>query len=194
MRRVTLLGCVIATLTLFSFVTPPCLAAQESADIWKAAANGDIATIKQYLQAGVDVNAKEHPGGSQPLLVAAAFGRLEAARLLIENGANVNAKSNDGATALHGAAFFCHTEMVELLVAKGAEVNAKNNKGETPLDAVAGQWSSELEGIYKFLAGLWSLQLDLDQIKSARPQMAILLANHGGKSGSQVVKGTGYRG
>jgi len=193
MKRTSTLGCVIASLTLFAFATPQCQAA-ESADIWRAAARGDVEAIQQQLDAGVDVDAKEQPGGSSPLLVAAVFGRQEAARLLIEKGANVNAKSNDGATALHGAAFFCHPKLVKLLLAKGAAVNAKNKRGETPLDAVAGEWSSELEGIYKFLARLWNLQLDLDHIKSARPKIATLLAKHGAKRGREDVKGTGYRG
>ena len=194
MKRVSTVSCVIVSLMTIAFSAPQCQAAEESADIWKAAASGDVEAIKQQLEAGVDVDAKEQPGGSTPLLVTAVFGRLEAARLLIEKGADVNAKSNDGATALHGAGFFCHTEMVKMLLAKGAEVNAKNTRGETPFDAVAGEWSPELEGIYKFLAGLWNLQLDLGQIKSARPRVAALLAKHGGKSGKEDVKGTGYRG
>jgi len=194
MKRASTVGCVIASLTAFAFVSLQCEASGETVDIWKAAANGNIEVVKQHLEAGTDVDAKESPGGSTPLLVAAIFGRVEAAKLLIEKGANVNARSNDGATALHGAAFFCHTEIVKLLLDKGAEVNAKNIRGETPFDAVAGEWSTELEGIYKLLAGIWSLQLDLDEIKSARPKIAALLAKHGGKSGAEEAKGTGYRG
>ncbi|MBC8869960.1 MAG: ankyrin repeat domain-containing protein [Planctomycetes bacterium] len=194
MKRTTALVLVMALFAMFALTKLPSAAAEESADIWKAAATGDVDAIKKHLDAGVGVDAKEQPGGSTPLLVAAAFGRLEAARTLIEKGANVNAKSNDGATALHGAAFFCHTEMVKLLLVKGAEVDAKNKKGETPLDAVAGQWSPELEGIYKFLAGLWNLQLDLDKIKATRPKITALLEEHGSESGKADVKGTGYRG
>jgi len=94
-------------------------------DIWMAAARGNIEAIKQHLEAGTDVDAKQPPGSGTPLLVAATFGRAEAAKFLIEKGANVNASSNDGATALHGAAFFCHAEIVKLLLDKGAKVNAK---------------------------------------------------------------------
>lgn len=102
-------------------------AAAPDVDIWKAAADGNIEAIKQHLEAGTDVNAKEPPEGSTPLLVAATFGQVKAAKLLIEKGANVNATSNDGATALHGAAFFCHAEIVQLLLDEGARVNVKNN-------------------------------------------------------------------
>jgi hypothetical protein len=134
------------------------------------------------------------------LLVAATFGQVEAAKLLIEKGANVNAKSNDGATALHGAAFFCQTEIVKLLLAKGAVVDAKNIRGETPLDAVAGEWSQELEGIYTWIAERLSLQLDLNRIEATRPKVAALLRKSEDKTGGQLkgvsteVRSTGYRG
>ncbi len=173
-------------------------AAPPDLDIWKAAASGNIEAVQQHLEAGTDVDAKEPPGGGTPLLVAATFGRVKAAKLLIEKGANVNAKSNDGATALHGAAFFCHTEVVQLLLAKGADANAKNIRGETPIDAVAGKWSPELEGIYKALAGLWNMQLDLEKIKATRPKVAALLRKSDvkteGKSKVSPTGNTGYRG
>ena len=175
-------------------------AAAPDVDIWKAAASGNIEAIRQHLEAGTNVDAKEPPGGSTPLLVAATFGQVEAVKFLIEKGANVNAGSNDGSTALHGAAFFCHTEIVKLLLGKGAVVDAKNIRGETPLDAVAGEWSQELEGIYTWLVELWKLQLDLERIKATRPKIATLLRKAEGKTGGQLkqatteVKSTGYRG
>ncbi len=173
---------------------------QPDTDIWRAAATGNIEAIKLHLEAGTDVNAKEPPGGGTPLIVAAIFGQVESAELLIEKGASINARSSDGATALHGAAFFCHTEIVKLLLDRGAEVNAKNIRGETPLDAVAGQWSPDLEGIYKWLAELWKLQLDLERLKVTRPKIVALLRNAQAKTEGQrkeavtEVKSTGYRG
>jgi len=161
-------------------------AAAPDIDIWKAAASGNIEAIKQHLGAGTDVDAKESPGGSTPLLVAATFGQVEAAKLLIEKGANVNATSNDGATALHGAAFFCHTEIVKLLLGKGAVVDAENVRGETPLDAVTVEWSQELEGIYTWLAELWNLHLDLKRIQETRPKIAALLQEHQSKIGVDI--------
>jgi hypothetical protein len=199
MKKVNAWILVIALLVVCG-QTKKSASAAPDIDIWKAAASGNIEAIKQHLEAGTDVDAKEPPGGSTPLLVAAIFGRADAAKLLIEKGANVNASSNDGATALHGAAFFCHAEIVKLLLDKGAEVNAKNIRGETPLDAVAGSWSQELEGIYKWLAELWNLQLNFERIKVSRPKVAALLRKSGGKAGSQLkeveagVRSTGYRG
>ena len=153
------------------------VAATPDVDIWKAAASGNTVAIRQHLEAGTDVDARDSAGGGTPLMVAAAFGQVEVVKFLIAKEANVNAASNDGATALHGAAFFCHTEIVKLLLGRGAVVDAKNIRGETPLSAVAGQWSPELEGIYNSLAELWNLQLDLDRIKVTRPKIDTLLRN-----------------
>ena len=199
MKKVSAWIIVIAVLVVCG-QTKKSAAAAPDVDIWKAAASGNIEAIKQHLEAGTDVDAKEPPGGGTPLLVAATFGRIEVAKFLIEKGANVNARSNDGATALHGAAFFCHTEVVKLLLGKGAVVDAKNIRGEAPLDAVAGDWSQELEGIYKWLAELWKLQLDLERIKATRPKVAALLRKAEAKTTGQQkeaateVKSTGYRG
>jgi hypothetical protein len=189
-----------ALLAVLAWTALPSAAAEPDLDVWRAAASGDLEAIKQHLEGGTDVDAKEPPGGSTPLLVASAFGRTEVARLLVEKGANVNARSNDGATALHGAAFFCHMDIVDLLLDRGAAANARNMRGETPLDAVAGEWSQDLEAIYKSLAGLWNLQLDLDRIKATRPKVAALLRRSDAKTGDQLeeasteVNRAGYRG
>ena len=61
------------------------------------------------------------------LLKAAKDGNIEDVKLLIANGADVNARNKDGETPLHHAASFGHKEIIELLIAKGADVNAKDN-------------------------------------------------------------------
>jgi len=68
---------------------------------------------------------------------AALRGHKEIAQLLIDAGADVNAKGDVGWTPLHNAVNFGHpsaTEVIKLLIAKGADVNEKNDHGETPLD------------------------------------------------------------
>ena len=144
-------------------------------DLWSAAAEGNLQLIQKHLSAGTDLNLGEPSEGTTPLMLAALFGQTQAAALLIENGARVQAENSKGDTALHLAAFFAYPETVKLLLTNGADRNAKNNMGATPLTNVSGPWTPELEGLYKFFDGLLSMQLDLNRIKTARPQIAKLL-------------------
>lgn len=57
------------------------------------------------------------------LIKATFLGNLPAVQQLIEKGANVNAKREDGVTALMGASLEGNPEIVALLLAKGANVN-----------------------------------------------------------------------
>ncbi|UCG48184.1 MAG: ankyrin repeat domain-containing protein, partial [Phycisphaerales bacterium] len=171
-----------------------------SVDIWTAAAQGNVEAIKQHLAAGADVNAKEPAGGSTPLIVAAVYGQSEAARLLVEKGASINASNIEKTTALHGAAFFCHGEIVKLLLDKDAQVNAQNIRGETALDTVAAAWSQEVEGVYYYFAVALEIQPDIERVKVARPKIAAMLRKAGGKTGSQLraetheAGSTGFKG
>ena len=175
---------VIALLGMCSWIQVQSVEAPPSVDIWTAAAQGDLEAVKQHISTGTDLNAKEPTGGSTPLILAAIFGQTRTAGFLIEKGALVNVRNNDGATALHTAAFFGHPETVKLLLEKDADVNAKNIRNETPLDTVASQWNQELESVYRYIADLLQIQLDLAEIKAARPKIATLLR----KSGTEVTK------
>ena len=104
-----------------------------SVDIREAAEQGNIATVKQHLAAGADVNAKDDKGtykGMTPLCVAAMSGDKEIAELLIAKGADVDTKHELYGTPLHNAA---NKEIAELLIANSADVNAKDGTGRTPL-------------------------------------------------------------
>ena len=74
---------------------------------------------------------------------AAMFGKIEAAKKAIADGANVNAKKDHGETPLHWATVEAmdsgSKKVIELLISKGADVNAKTMSGGragimTPLD------------------------------------------------------------
>ena len=177
---------VIALLVVGGQIVPQSMAAAPSVDIWTAAATGNLDAIKQHVAAGTDLNAKEPSGGSTPLMIAALVGQTEAAKLLIEKGANINARSNDGGTALHAAAFFCRTRTVKLLLSKGADVNVKNVRGETALDTVAGEWSQAVEEVYSYVGGLLQIQLDIERIKAARPNIADILRERTSKTDDDI--------
>ena len=150
-------------------------------DIWKAAATGNLPVIQQHLAYGTDVNAVEPALGGTPLIAAALTGQTEIAGILIAHGARLDTQNRDGATALMVASFFGYPDTAKLLLDKGADANVANNRGHTPLDAVTVEWSPELEAYYQAIARPLQLQLDFDRIKAARPRIADLLQQHGGK-------------
>jgi ankyrin repeat protein len=102
-------------------------------DVIEAARQGDTAKLRSIL-AKDPKKGNARPSKSHTALYCAAFGgHKETVELLIDNGADVDAKSNIGYTALHAAAGTDSKEVVELLLAKGADVNAKSDLGRTCL-------------------------------------------------------------
>ena len=82
--------------------------------------------------------------GATPLHKCAREGQLNVARALIEAGADVNAKEDDGWTPLHHCAQKGHLEVVRVLIEKGADVNAKEDDGRTPLHLSASKGHPEV--------------------------------------------------
>ena len=79
------------------------------------------------------MEAKEGFHGQTCLQTAAANGHLAICRLLIDKGAQVEAKFSHGWTPLHLAALRGHVEIVRLLCDRGADVEARDNGGRRPL-------------------------------------------------------------
>lgn len=148
-------------------------------DIHAATFMGNVKVVEQHIAAGTNLNSKEPIGGSTPLITACLFGKTAVAEALIDAGADLNLKNNDGSTALHVAAFFCRTEIVKALIAKGADQSIKNNAGATALESVSAPFV-KVKGIYEFFnkeLGPLGLRLNYDRIEKTRPEVAELLRN-----------------
>jgi hypothetical protein len=115
---------------------------------------------------------------------AALGGDIETIKHHLLAGTDVNGKNAEGQTPLHFATAFGHIDSVAFLLENGADTSARRWDGQTALDLVAPPWSPELEGIYRYLEGLLQIELDLDKIKAARPEIAALLREHAGKAES----------
>src|SRR5262245_44302767 len=84
------------------------------------------------------IGAEEQPKNKRievdtRVVEAAAGGKLDDVRNLIDKGASVNATNAQGATALMAAAFFEHPQVVRALLRMGADVNHRSNAGHSAL-------------------------------------------------------------
>jgi len=76
--------------------------------------------------------------GDYTLHFAVKEGEVEIVKLLIDGGANVNAKGERGYTPLHMVVYEGKLEIAKFLIEKGADINAKDNYGYTPLKHAIG--------------------------------------------------------
>jgi ankyrin repeat protein len=79
---------------------------------------GDVLAVKLFLQAGMDPNLK-NKYGLTPLIVAAKAGRLEVLKLLVNNGADLHIKLENGNDALDLATDRGHKDIEHFLIKKG---------------------------------------------------------------------------
>ncbi|WP_339905878.1 ankyrin repeat domain-containing protein, partial [uncultured Cyclobacterium sp.] len=110
----------------------------------------------------------------------ATFGKTQAAELLIKSGADINAKSSDGSTPLHTAAFYGRVEIVRALLEKKADIAVKNSYDATALESVSAPFEAVVP-IYDEISknlGPMGLKLDYDQLKKDRKVIADLINNH----------------
>ena len=95
--------------------------------------------VRMLEMRSIDVEAKE--GGEEDgwtcLMTAAFNGHLAICRLLLDKGAQLEAKDGNGGTPLHWAARQGHIEIVRLLCDRGADVEACSNDGRRPLHTAA---------------------------------------------------------
>lgn len=109
----------------------------------RAALSGDVTTMRLLLEYKADPNIAT-VGGTTPLMAAAGVNwvyfqtfdegqdkLLEAVKLCVSLGQDVNAANSMGIRAIHGAANRGSDAIVRYLVEQGARLDAKDNQGRT---------------------------------------------------------------
>lgn len=112
----------------------------------------DVAKVKRLLASGIDVDSTDDqcimmepsPHNVTLLMQSAGRGDTEIVKLLLDNGANVNAKDGWEQTPLSYAVGGRHIEIIGLLLDRGADINSRAEIGSTPLMNAAGVGSLEV--------------------------------------------------
>jgi uncharacterized protein len=118
----------------------------------RAAKGGDVEVVRLLLAHGAN-SVLPTVQGVTPLMMAAGTGysgrdsrgryqtdeqAAQIIKLLLDAGAAINQRANDGGTALHGAASRGRNEIINLLVASNADLTVKDARGRTAADVANG--------------------------------------------------------
>jgi len=136
-----------------------------------ASATADVPYMQLLLELGADPKLGNYEGCT-PLMVACGIGVggdaanevageepevLEAAKLLLDLGADVNAVDKNGETAMHGAAYKNLPKVIQFLADHGAKIeiwNQPNKRGWTPLRVAEGHRYGNFKPSFETVAAI----------------------------------------
>lgn len=129
----------------------------------------DIDILKELIDLGAPVNVDWGENGNYthtPLGMATRLMLPDVAKLLVENGAKLNLKRNNGQIGLHDAIFYWNRfvprkeyspELLIYLLENGGDTKHKDLNGNTPFEYAA------IEGVHAALKILWNDEYDVTQ-------------------------------
>ena len=106
----------------------------EPKGLFDAAKNKDVRWIQYFIENGNYINEfNEHYYNYTPLHISALNSNIEIAKMLIENGADINSNAKNNLQPIHVAALNNNLELIKLLIKNGANINAKDQFNRSPL-------------------------------------------------------------
>lgn len=119
-----------------------------SPELVRASLNGDLATVRELVETGANVNSTDEHGMG-PLLTFTPT----VVEYLLSKGADPNHQTNEsGASVLAGIAYMNNADCVRLLLEGGADPNVGNeNTGETPLHSCLSKPKGDSHAVVKLL-------------------------------------------
>jgi ankyrin repeat protein len=134
--------------TVVFFTGPSFLHAETDIRLCSDVINGNAEGIIQRADKGFDLNVPQCLDGMTPLMIAARYNMIDTAKLLIDRGADVNARGEGGRTALMAAADSGHVGMVEFLLDRGAGMDITDIDGRTVLIQVMESRGTDLKALF----------------------------------------------
>jgi ankyrin repeat protein len=154
-------------------------------NIFEAVATGRVERVRELLKQQRELVRAYSPDGWTALHLN--FGNLDLVKLLLDNGADINAVSKNklAATPLQGSVVMKNLDLGKLLLERGANVSPRGEEGTTPLHESAG--SGQLEFVKLLIergadvnarddAGKTPLTIALE---SKQPEITKVLGDHG---------------
>lgn len=134
----------------------PALIGMHSSDGWTvlhlASFFGHRDLALRLIERGAEIDARStNQMKNTPLHAAAAGRKPESARLLLDEGADANARQEGGWTALHAAAQNGDRDIVEMLVAHGADLQARADNHQSALDLALQRGREEIAELLEHL-------------------------------------------
>jgi uncharacterized protein len=156
--------------------------------LYDAAVFGDYDRVRSLIAQTPDVVHSIDKYGFTALHGVVGESLINMAILLIDNGADVDARNNDGIAPLHLAA---DPEMVQLLVERGAHIDSKSKQGDTPLHIHCTEPDTEaiIDKLIRLGANVNLLNksgltpLDIAEAREEEDKIGLLL-EHGAKHGA----------
>lgn len=135
-------------------------------DIWAVAAYGDMEGLRAFSADSELLDAPDPTFGVTPLGWTAIRNTPEAAKYLLEIGADPSAPYQDRNTPLHTACFFGRAEVAEHLLRAGADQAIASATGERPADAMRHDQQTT-----EFIANLLNVPIDYAEVTVGRERI-----------------------
>ena len=138
----------VAERLLAAGANPNAATASGHRPLMEAARTGRSGLVKTLIAAGADVNGTDPPVGQTPLMWAVAHRHAAVARILLELGADVRARSKTGFSALMFAAQQGGIETTRVLLEANADLDARTPDGSSALLIASGSLDASTTGQY----------------------------------------------